>query len=486
MSSNKSEINEDINGDVIIIGGGAAGLTAAVSAAEGGAKNTIVLEARSSTGGNGVFPIGIFAAGSRLQKHLGIEARPDDIFQSAMKYTHWKTNPRLVRALIDKSGDTINWLEDKGVEFARVIPHYPNQSPLVFHIVNPPARTGAMIMKNLLEECKEMGVEIFCQTKAEKLLTDEQGNLTGIHAIKNGKGINISAKSIIIATGGFAGNKELIKKYLPSFNTEEINQVGLPHRGDGLHMATRIGADLQGMVTLEMVGPAFKGPTTISPIASRPETIWVNKNGKRFTDETVAFLFSEGANAIYLQPGKISFTLFDEKIKLNMMDEGLSFIEELFWNSKSWPDNLDSDLRSQAKKDKIKISDSWDEIARWIGADPEVLQQTIDEYNSGCDQGSDRVMAKERAYLKPLRNPPYFAIKCGIGFVVTHGGIKINENMEVLDKHNCPIKGLYAAGVETGGADWDTYDVNLSGKSFGFSVNSGRIAGENAAKYVLA
>jgi fumarate reductase flavoprotein subunit len=92
---------------------------------------------------------------------------------------------------------------------------------------------------------------------------------------------------------------------------------------------------------------------------------------------------------------------------------------------------------------------------------------------------------KDRAYLMPLRTPPYYAIKCGLGLVTTHGGVKINHQMEVLNLQDTPIRGLYAAGVETGGTDADTYNVFLSGHSFGFTINSGRIAGENAARYVL-
>ena len=94
-------------------------------------------------------------------------------------------------------------------------------------------------------------------------------------------------------------------------------------------------------------------------------------------------------------------------------------------------------------------------------------------------------MAKDRKYLVPLRTPPYYAIKCGVDFIATHGGITVNQHMEVLNQQDSPIGGLYAAGVEIGGADSDTYNLITSGHSFGFAVNSGRIAGENAAGYAL-
>ena len=148
---------------------------------------------------------------------------------------------------------------------------------------------------------------------------------------------------------------------------------------------------------------------------------------------------------------------------------------------------FEKELRKRAEEDgaAIKISDSWDEIANWIGADPKVLKATIDEYNSFCDQGYDEIFAKERRYLLPLRSAPYYALRGMPVFLDTLGGIRINENMEVLDNQDNPIPGLYAAGVTTSGWESETYCGDLSGSAFGFAINSGRIAGENAVKFAL-
>jgi NAD-dependent dihydropyrimidine dehydrogenase PreA subunit len=130
----------------------------------------------------------------------------------------------------------------------------------------------------------------------------------------------------------------------------------------------------------------------------------------------------------------------------------------------------------------VKISNSWDGIAKWMGTDPKVLKETVDEYNAACDKGFDPIFAKDRAYMVPLRAPPYYAIRSNSDFLDTIGGIKINERMEVLDKQDNPIPGLYAAGVVAGGWQGDTYCVILSGAASGFAINSGRIAAENTAK----
>jgi fumarate reductase flavoprotein subunit len=130
------------------------------------------------------------------------------------------------------------------------------------------------------------------------------------------------------------------------------------------------------------------------------------------------------------------------------------------------------------------VSDSWDEIAAWIGVDTSVLQATVDEYNAACDQGQDPVFGKARRYLMPLRMPPFYAIQGHVHICDTVGGIKINEHMEVLDTGGEVIPGLFAAGVTTGGWEAETYDYKLTGHLVGFALNSGRIAGENAVKYI--
>ena len=132
----------------------------------------------------------------------------------------------------------------------------------------------------------------------------------------------------------------------------------------------------------------------------------------------------------------------------------------------------------------MKITDSLDEITKWIGADPKVLRATIDEYNNNCEQGWDPIFVKDKQYLKPLHTPPYCAIRWHVTFPTTTGGIRINEHMEVLDKWHNPIPGVYAAGVDTGGWETETYCISLTGHAYGYTAYSGRIAGENVAEYV--
>jgi fumarate reductase flavoprotein subunit len=196
-----------------------------------------------------------------------------------------------------------------------------------------------------------------------------------------------------------------------------------------------------------------------------PSTIWVNKKGKRFIDEAAGYHVFESVNAMLRQPEKVSYALLDATIR-RRFEERMPGLEKA--------------LEAEADRDRVKISDSWDEIARWIGAAPEALKDTITQYNSFCSQGYDESFAKERRYLLPLRSAPYYAIRGLSAILDTIGGIKINERMEVLDIQNEPIPGLYAAGVVTSGWESETYCSDLSASAFGFAINSGRIAGENA------
>ena len=146
--------------------------------------------------------------------------------------------------------------------------------------------------------------------------------------------------------------------------------------------------------------------------------------------------------------------------------------------------NLANKLQSALERGNVKISDSCDDIATWIGTDPKALIATMDEYNSCCDSGCDS-FAKDRRYLSALRSAPYYALKYNLSFHSSLGGIKTNHHMEVLDCQGTSIPGLYAAGIDVGGWETEVYDTNLSGSALGFSLNSGRIAGENAAKLIL-
>ena len=482
---------KELKTDLVVIGGGGAGLAAAVAAAENGVRVT-VLE-KHGLGGNSALAFGIFGAESPTQKRLNIDCSKDELFKQAMDFAHWRINSGLVRAVIDKSGDTIRWFEEKGLKFD-CIPYFhdPGQQVPTWHI---PDGGGAELIKVLSRDCKTMGVKVFKQTPAKKILTSSEGKITGVSAESKGEMLRIKTKSAIIATGGFGGNKTLLKKYCPDYRDNMVC-FGLLHQGDGLMMAEKIGAANEGLGLLQLSGPITLGNITLETdstpntkkvtlyfsIVFEPTTVWMNKMGKRFINESICHDHHLSSHAVARQTEGVCYTVFDDKVMQKMMAEKKD-PELKLKNFRGGPRRLKG-KEAEAIKGSFRMFKSWDDLARWMDADPRGLKATIDEYNGFCDQGHDSVFAKEGKYLQPLRTPPYYAVRWYPTFPNTMGGIKIDEHMEVLDKQDRPIPGLYAAGVDTGGWVSETYFIKLSGYAFGYAVNSGRIAGEDAARYV--
>ena len=217
--------------------------------------------------------------------------------------------------------------------------------------------------------------------------------------------------------------------------------------------------------------------------------VWVNKNGERFYDESYAPQHRYGGGVMMRQPEQARYTLFDQKMVERMEKQGLVTGEGKYRVEQRAPlPGLAKGIQSQVEEGNIKMVNSWEEMAEYIGCDPKARKTTIDKYNDDCDKGRDSLIAKDPRYLIPLRNPPYYAVGGqGGGVGITVAGIRINERMEILDKQHKPIPGLYASGAVAGG--WQAIDYNgyyTSGAALGWAYNSGRIAGENAPEYLKA
>lgn len=473
-----------IDADVVVVGGGGAGLPAALAARENGAESVVIVEKRSTPGGNASRASGLFAAESPVQKEALVEARKDHFFATLMNWAHWKIDPLIVRALIDKSGQTIGWLEEKGVKFD-LQRYYPDQSPPVWHV---PEGRGAHMAGLLASECSRLGVVTLLRARGKSILLDRKGRLSGVVIEKDGAESAIRTGSLVIATGGYGGNGDLLRKYCPQYD-ESIKCFGLPHKGDGLLMALEAGAATEGLGLLHLEWPhVHRDPgSVLATLAREPYGLYVNKRGARFMDEAKGVHPFEAANAVLRQPGKIGYILLDDEMRRAIEEEGA-----VVGRGK---DRLERRRRiaglagtlarsAEANPARLKISASWTEIAAWMGVDTATLQRTLDEYNLACERGYDRQFVKDRRYLRPLKKAPYYAIKGELIFLQTIGGIRVNERMEVLDRRGRSIPGLYAAGVDTGGWEPDTYCDALTGAALGFSMNSGVIAGESAARFV--
>jgi fumarate reductase flavoprotein subunit len=471
----------DTKFDIVIIGCGGAGLPAALTAHEKG-KKVLILEKRGIVGGNALLAEGFFAAESPAQKRLLIDAKKDVLLRTALEYAHYKVDPRILRAFINKSGDTTRWIEEKGLWINHIAPFYPNQVPLVWHIIEG---HGASLVKIFEAECKDKGISILRNTRAKEIMFNEKGKVSGIKAEKEDGEFEIKADSVIVCTGGFSSNKELLTKYCPEY-LDVLDTEGVPGMdGDGLKMALEAGATTDGLGNLMMVGPSpFPKNWEIEGVAGEPYCIWVNEKGERFVDETVTFNVFEAINSIIRQKHGVCFAIVDDRMKKNIVENGLiRGCGEIFVPRGKKMEKLDKEFTKQVNKDGAFISESLEEIAGWIGAPAEVLKKTVHEYNRSCDRSYDETFVKDPQYLQALKTPPFYVIKFRGTLLGTTGGIKINHRMEVLNKEHNPIPGLYAAGADTGGWESDTYCAVLSGSAFGFALNSGRIAAESAADY---
>jgi fumarate reductase flavoprotein subunit len=485
----------NLEADVVVIGSGG-GLAAAVAAREMGAS-VILLEKENILGGYTRQANGLMACESPVQKRMNITVTSDEVFRRFLNWNHWyRVNPRVVRAYLNKTGDTIRWLEEKGVKF--IVQPLSALRPGQLPIGHMPVGMGAGVQKALIKSCQALGVTALLNTSGKRIVIGAKGNVTGVVAVtKDGEEFEIKTKSAIIATGGFGDNRELLKKHCPDYYD------GMPldpwphhaaHSGDGLLMAQEIGAAVSYDVPIYHLGayyPEYPYPyQSMAAMIMNNYSVWVNKRGRRFTDETTTTGMM--ANPIIMQPDKVIYSIFDDEMR-RRVEEGLDDPGGrrhskpgggTVVTKKGFP-GLKEELRKQAELGETKIADSWDEIARWMGAKPEVLKAEVDEYNSCCEKGRDAIFAKDPKFLRPLRRPPYYAMRCYDRVGETLGGIIVNERMAVLTPKDEPIPGAYVAGVLADGIQGQTYCYDVGGSAMGFAVNSGRIAGENAARFAL-
>jgi fumarate reductase flavoprotein subunit len=472
--------------DVVVVGSGATGLVAALTAVEDGAK-VIVFEKQRSLGGTSNFFEGTFAVESAMQRQRYITYSKDEAFKNIMEYSHWRANPRLVRAIVNESGATIGWLQEKGVEFSDATINMPN-SPRTYHVVKG---HGAAMMKVLATRAKELGVDLRLGTPVKSILK-EGGRIAGVVVEQDGEEIEIKAKGVIIGSGGYANSKEWIKKYAGFELDVNVIPVGnVDKTGDGIRMAWEAGAADEGMGVLELysagpMGPDFAMMNPIEFATAQPD-LWVTVQGERFCDESIAFYDTSMGNASARQKEGYHFRLFDDTIKETILRNGIEKSVGVDNVPGTRPLNLDEELTAAIQRETTEVftGESVEGLAVKMGVDPAALKATVDEYNGFCEKGHDDLFAKDRRYLRPLKGPKFYAVKAHTVFLGTLGGVRINGRTEVVDKKGKVIPGLYAGGFDAGGMWGDSYCINASsGLCSSFALNSGRIAGRNAARYV--
>jgi fumarate reductase flavoprotein subunit len=476
--------------EVVVIGAGGAGLMAAQAALESGARDVVVLEKAAAPGGNTSQSAGMFAVGSPAQRRKGIEVSAEEVFREKMAYANWRVDPGLVRDCIGLSGPIVERFESLGMCFDNVIEFVrEGTAPRLFHSFSPGPQgfIGRRVVAALADECEREGARILCGIAVTGIRTGEGGKIAAVEAHSGDRNVHVGTRSVILATGGFGANKGLLEKYFPGHG--DVFTQNFPEMtGDGLLMAEGLGAIIDDNRVLLVTGPHhYPWSHVLSLLVRRPDILLVNKQGERYCAETI-FLdnHTEAGNALSRQPEMICYALLDSSMldRIVMSGQVIGGMEREAGGNGAWLRELGGELEAGVTRGTVFRSSEWEDIARWMGADPNVLSVTIRRYNDHCHRGHDDEFCKEEGFLLPLRTPPFYAVLGRQGFDTTLGGIKVSRGMEVVGRQGGPIPGLYAAGDCASGWEHSDYNLRHPGSAMTFALCSGHIAGRRAAEYV--
>lgn len=488
---------KEMKTDIIVVAAGLSGLAAAISSAENGAS-VIAFEKANTTGGAANMGMGPLGVGSRFQRKNMISITPGEAFRKHMNFTHWRADPRLVRDYYFKSGETIDWLEDMGVEFLAISKVYPVPEAMrpyatseeTWHVVKPSdgstnfaPRMASSMMKAMTERATELGVDIQLNTPVKKLIS-ENGKIVGVVA-ENSEGdlIEARANAVILATGGAGDNPEMIKKLTGYEWGKDLFSFRIPGmNGDGLKMAWDAGASSSDVVMELMYVVPDNLNHFIADGAFRQPCLWVNTDGVRFMNEDSIGNTTFAGNAISTQPNRHVYSIFDSSLLKHYKRNGPDITSHV--HPHDMYDHFEEAITADIEQgyEHVFAADSITELAEKMGVDPISLNDTVDSYNEMCASGHDDLFEKDHMHMKPLKKSKFYACRYFPGAYGTLGGIKINYKTEVVTPDNKPIPGLYAVGLDSCAIYGDSYPFILPGNTMGFAINSGRIAGENAVQ----
>ena len=491
--------------DVVVIGAGGAGMTAAMTAADAGQK-VVILESQAMVGGNSARATGgmnaaktVYQDENEFDQAAGVEktlataaekyadnetitalaktvseqwaayqANPTGYFDSVelmeldtMVGGKGINNPELVKTLCEGTADAIDWLDENGITLHNVSSFGGASVKRIHRPVNEEGKVvsvGAYMIPLLQENCEKRGIDIVLNTTVDTILTDANGAAVGVSGTdKDGNTVVVNAKSVILATGGFGANLDMVTQYKPELaGFMTTNAAGA--QGQGIEMATAIGAGTVDMDQIQ-IHPTVEANTAalITEGLRGDGAILVNANGERFIDEVGTRDVVSAAEIA--QPGSYSWLIVDQAMA-----------------------DASSVIQGYIKKGYTKTGATYEELAKELDVDPAAFANTMETWNGYVEAKNDPDFGRT-SFANPLNNGPYYAIKVTAGVHHTMGGVTINSATEVLKEDGTVIPGLFAAGEVTGGV----HGANrLGGTAVADFVVFGRIAGESAANYASA
>lgn len=491
-----------VDADVVVVGAGGAGMTAAITAAAEG-KSVVILESQSMVGGNSVRATGGMNAGKTVyqdENEFGESAGVEKTLKTAAeKYADNETitalaktvseqwaayqanptgyfdsvelmeldtmiggkginDPELVETLCANSADAIDWLDEHGITLHNVSSFGGASVKRIHRPVNAEGKTvsvGSYMIPLLQENCEKAGVKMMLDTTATEILTDANGAAVGVKATgASGETVTVNAKAVVLATGGFGANLDMVVKYKPELKGfMTTNAPGI--QGQGIEMAQAIGAATVDMDQIQ-IHPTVEANTAalITEGLRGDGAILINEEGQRFIDEVGTRDVVSAAEIA--QTGSYSWLVVDQAMA-----------------------DASSVIQGYIKKGYTVTGATYEELGEAMGVDAAAFAETMEKWNGYVEAKNDPDFGRT-SFANPLNTAPYYAVKVTAGVHHTMGGLKINANTEVLNEKGEVIPGLFAAGEVTGGV----HGANrLGGNAVADFTVFGRIAGAAASDY---
>lgn len=476
----EKENDETVDADVVVVGMGLAGVTAAISAVDSGAK-VVAVEKAGAAGGSSKYSGGfISAVGTNQAIAEGVTITADDYFasykaQEDLSEKEDETDRQAMKDMIDRSASDIEFLENHndpitgpdgfGTDFK--VWHYPADRTSAFDGEAAGADHIVQLMSWLNDNDN---FSIYYNAPATKILTDDSGAISGIECTrKDGSTLTVNAKSVVLATGGWAASKEMMERFCPDFPQDWVlpyTTSSMYNTGDGITMAEELNADVYEngwwmdlAIGVDAGGYSTYFPNTLNGLINYANYFITDGTGKRILNVNSLY----GPRSIVFakameKTGKI-YSIFTKE----GFESGIQFIE----------DNNRVDNKNVYKADTLE------ELAEITGMDVDTFVEQVNRYNEMCANGVDEDMGQTT--LVPIGDGPYYAVNIKTITMGTIGGLKTNDDKQVLNKDGTHIEGLYAAGELINGRYFN--QVYTSGCAQLLSADSGIIAGKNAASF---
>lgn len=447
------------NVDVVVIGSGGAGLTAAITARDLGAS-VIVLEKQPLTGGNTMLAAGgMNAANTQFQRDAGIVDSPSLMASDTLAAGANENDPALVAILAQDSAASVQWLTSLGVDLSNV-GQMAGSSVRRTHRPAGGKAIGAHLVNVLREAVASRQIEVRVNSKVVRISEDPQGHVTGVHVLGKQRGLYaIQAKAVVLAAGGFSANPARVALYRPDYSSMiSSNQPGAT--GDGLDLGDAIHAQLLALDRIQIHPTLAAGNRTLITEAVRGNGgILVNREGQRFVNEMATRAIVSAS--VMAQTGATAFILYDQQVR-----DGLSQTE------------------GYNRLELVREGTTLAELATRLSIPRATLEATVQAYNNAYASSPNHIdPVFGRAIPRPVDRSHFYAIEIAPGIHYTMGGLKIDSQTQVISTSNAPIPGFFAVGEVTGGVHGAD---RLGGNSISETITFGRIAGTSAATFAAA